>query len=225
MNIVTDIKGPVKVENVILSVFDKTKLDLLVLCLIEANPSVKFYSSTGTYRKIKEILGDELAEKNLIEIAEYTGYPEMQGGLVKTLHPMIHMGILAERINETHDAELIQQKAVRFDLVVCNLYPFAEAVAKEGCTIADAIANIDIGGPTMSRGTSKNFCANSILCDPGDYKSFCSELELSGSISLGTRLTLMKKLFAMTAEYDRQIAEYFAGVTEEDVRKVFTVHN
>jgi phosphoribosylaminoimidazolecarboxamide formyltransferase / IMP cyclohydrolase len=202
MNNVEKVKGPIKIERVLLSVFNKVYLEMLVKGLLTVNPEMVFYSSTGTYNKILEILGYDEAGKHLVEISDYTGYPEMQGGLVKTLHPIINMGLLAERVNEVHDAELALQNAVHFDLVVVNLYPFSDTIAKDGCTLEMARANIDIGGPTMIRAASKNFHGCAALTDPDDYRIVLAELSSNnGCLSLDTRLALMKKAFAVTATF------------------------
>lgn len=226
MNNVTIIQGKIKIKRVLLSVSDKTNLDFLIGELLKVNQKVIFYSTSGTYARIKEILGDDLAKMNLTDISDYTGFPEMQGGLVKTLHPKIHMGILAERMNPIHSTEMLNIGAVLFDLVVVNLYPFSSTVAKEGCTFEMARSNIDIGGPTMIRAAAKNYHGCAVLSNPDDYNSFADELALSkGFISLETRFELMKKAFAHTSSYDLAIAEYLANINYDEMKKRYYIHN
>lgn len=216
MNKVTDIKGNINISNVLISVSDKSNLDVLIFKLLEVNSDVVFYSTSGTYNYIKNLLTKSLRDKHLVDISDYTGFPEMQGGLVKTLHPKIHMGILAERINENHSAELLNLSAVRFDLVIVNLYPFSEVVEKENCSFEEARANIDIGGPTMIRGAVKNFHGCAVLTDPTDYYSFGVELSVShGYISLKTRFYLMKIAFDHTSSYELIISKYFLNMDDD----------
>lgn len=247
VNNVTVIRGGIKIKRVLLSVSDKTNLDFLIAELLKVNPEVMFYSTSGTYARIKEILDEDLAKMNLADrirtrineisggdlvkinltdISDYTGFPEMQGGLVKTLHPKIHMGILAERMNATHSTEMLKIGAVLFDLVVVNLYPFSSTVAKEDCTFEMARSNIDIGGPTMIRAAAKNYHGCAVLSNPDDYNSFMDELALSkGFISLETRFELMKKAFIHSSFYELTISEYLANINYEDMKKRYYIQN
>ena len=133
LNIVTDIDNRVRVRNVLMSVSDKTGLEAFVPALVKACPGVKIYSTGGTYAKVKEILGDK-AEGTLVAVSDYTGQPEMQGGLVKTLDFKIYLGLLSEKYNDAHQADLKRLSAQPIDMVVVNLYPFQATVAKEGVT-------------------------------------------------------------------------------------------
>ena len=141
------------------------------------------------------------------EVASYTGHPEMLEGRVKTLHPKIHAGLLARRDQE---AELERAGIDRIELVVVNLYPFESTVARPGCTLEDAIENIDIGGPTMLRAAAKNHGAVAAVVDPADYPGVLEELR-KGALSDETRFALAKKVFAHTAAYDGAIANYLTG--------------
>ena len=133
LNIVTEIDNRIKIKNVLMSVSDKTGLETFVPALVKACPDVKIYSTGGTYVKVKEILGAE-ASKTLVAVSDYTGQPEMQGGLVKTLDFKIYLGLLSEKYNDAHQADLKRLSANPIDMVVVNLYPFRETVVKEGVT-------------------------------------------------------------------------------------------
>ena len=136
-----------------MSVSDKRGLEEFVPALVQACPGVKIYSTGGTYVKVKEILGDK-AEGTLVAVSDYTGQPEMQGGLVKTLDFKIYLGLLSETYNDAHQADIKRLDAKAIDMVVVNLYPFRETVAKEGVTPEMARTNIDIGGPCMVRASA-----------------------------------------------------------------------
>jgi len=142
-------------------------------------------------------------------VALYTGHPEMPGGLVKTLNPMIHAGILAVRGDPEHDAYLTSIGALPIDAVICNLYPFQEAIAKLDADFEDARGNIDIGGPTMLRAAAKNALGCVAVVDPSDYPVLMEELvENDGCTSHFTRMRLMYKVFEHTAAYDTAIQVY-----------------
>ena len=127
LNIVKEIDNRVQVRNVLMSVSDKTGLETFVPALVKACPGVKIYSTGGTYAKVKEILGDK-AEGTLVAVSDYTGQPEMQGGLVKTLDFKIYLGLLSEKYNDAHQADLARTSAVAIDMVVVNLYPFRQTI-------------------------------------------------------------------------------------------------
>ena len=211
-NIVTRADDRVVIRNVLVSVFDKTGLVELITSLVEINPGVRFYSTGGTAKTIAEI-----APGNLVSVSDYTGQPEMQGGLVKTLDFKIHLGLLSETYNDAHRADLARAGAVEFDMVIANLYPFKTVVAQAGVTPEQARTNIDIGGPCMIRASAKNHIRVASVTDPADYDTIISELRAnSGKLSLATRFSLMKKAFAHTADYDTAIAAHFAGIKEPD---------
>src|SRR5206468_4554953 len=155
-----------------------------------------------------------LAETGLpvIEIGDYTGFPEMLDGRVKTLHPKVHGGILARRDDGGHRAALEKHSIPTIDLVVVNLYPFRETVAKPGCTLEDAIENIDIGGPAMVRSAAKNWRDVGVVVDPSDYAALLSELETHGAVlSTETRFALARKAFSHTAAYDGAISNWLTA--------------
>ena len=222
LNIVTDIDNRVRVRNVLMSVSDKTGLETFVPALVAACPGVKIYSTGGTYAKVKEILGAD-AEGTLVAVSDYTGQPEMQGGLVKTLDFKIYLGLLSETYNDAHQADLRRLSAQPIDMVVVNLYPFQATVAKEGVTPEMARTNIDIGGPCMVRASAKNYLRVASVTDPLDYAGIVQELEShDGTIGLDTRFRLMKKAFAHTAQYDTAIAAFFTSRTWEEVSATYS---
>jgi len=217
LNIVTKIDGRVAVRNVLMSVSDKTGLETFVPALVKACPGVKIYSTGGTYSKVKEILGADAAN-TLVAVSDYTGQPEMQGGLVKTLDFKIYLGLLSETYNDAHQDDLKRLSAQPIDMVVVNLYPFRQTVAKEGVTPEMARTNIDIGGPCMVRASAKNYLRVASVTDPLDYANIANELaDHNGTIGLDTRFRLMKKAFAHTAEYDAAISAFFSSRTWEEV--------
>ena len=224
LNIVSEIDSRVAVRNVLMSVSDKTGLETFVPALVKACPGVKIYSTGGTYKKVKEILGDQAAD-TLVAVSDYTGQPEMQGGLVKTLDFKIYLGLLSEKYNDAHQADLKRLSAQPIDMVVVNLYPFRETVAKEGVTPEMARTNIDIGGPCMVRASAKNYLRVASVTDPLDYANLANELaDHGGTIGLDTRFKLMKKAFAHTAEYDTAIAKFFTTRTWEEVNATYSQH-
>lgn len=226
LNVVEKIDDGVKVQNVLASVSDKTGLDQLIPELVRVNPGVKIYSTGGTYNAIKEMLGEEKAAKNLVAVSDYTGQPEMQGGLVKTLDFKIYLGLLSETYNKAHVEDLGRVKAVAIDMVIVNLYPFKQTVAKSDVTPEMARTNIDIGGPCMIRASAKNYLRVASVTNPADYQGMLDEMKKSGGIlSLKTRFELMKKAFAHTAEYDKAIADYFGGRPYDAVQRCYSIVN
>ena len=224
LNIVTEIDNRVAVRNVLMSVSDKTGLEAFVPALVKACPGVRIYSTGGTYKKVAEILGDA-AKDTLVAVSDYTGQPEMQGGLVKTLDFKIYLGLLSETYNDAHQADLKRLDAQPIDMVVVNLYPFQATVAKEGVTPEMARTNIDIGGPCMVRASAKNYLRVASVTDPLDYPAIAQELESrGGSLGLDTRFRLMKKAFTHTAEYDTAISRFFTTRTWEEVDATYDQH-
>ncbi len=226
LNVVREIDGRVAVRRVLMSVSDKTGLDAFVEGLVAACPGVTLYSTGGTHAAVERVLGPERASRHLVSVSAYTGQPEMQGGLVKTLDFKIYLGLLSETYNEAHRADLARTAAVAIDLVVVNLYPFSQTVARPGVTPEEARTNIDIGGPCMVRASAKNYLRVASVTEPADYPALLAELGAhGGTLGLETRFSLMRKAFAHTARYDAAIAAHFAGVTPEQVRGCYTVHD
>jgi len=194
--------------------------------ILEVSPSAKFYSTGGTGKKIAEILGDN-ASKNYIPVEEFTGAPEMEGGLVKTLHPKIHAGLLAERGNPAHEEYLYKilagmggRPGVYFDIFVGNLYPFTSVIAKEGTTSETARVNIDIGGPAMTMASAKNWHSIAVLTSTSQYAGFIGSLKKqNGRISLEQRFKLAAEAMQSIGEYRTAIGRYFSALDfEKDVR-------
>jgi len=221
INVVEKIDDFVKVRHVLASVLDKSGLEIFIPKLLELNPEVKIFSTGGTFGRIKEILG-EAAATCLTQVSDYTGQPETQGGLVKTLDFKVYLGLLTETYNEPHQDDLKRTGSVPIDIVVCNLYPFKETISKEGVTVEQARGNIDIGGPCMIRASAKNYLRVASVVDPSDYESIISEMQTNnGSISLQLRYRLAQKAFEYTAVYDRTIADFLGARAFNDVEACY----
>ena len=187
-----------RVERALLSVHDKRGVVELARAL--AAMKVEILSTGGTARLLRD---NKIPSR---EVSEVTGFPEMLGGRVKTLHPAIHAGILARRDDAEHMAALQKQGFGPIDLVVVNLYPFAQTAGRADATPAELVEEIDIGGPTMLRAAAKNFQGVAVVVSPDDYGRVIEELKASETLSLTTRLELARKVFAATATYDSTIA-------------------
>ncbi len=220
-NIVKKIDNFVSIKSILVSVSDKAGLGTFIPGMLEINPGLIILSTGGTFKKIKEILGDK-SEDCLRQVADYTGQPETQGGLVKTLDFRIYLGLLTEKYNESHQNDLKRTSSITIDMVVTNLYPFKETIAKQGVTCENARGNIDIGGPTMIRAAAKNFIRVASVVNPEDYPVLLTKMkDHNGALSLEDRFNLSKKAFEHTAEYDRTIADYFAGLSFIDVENCY----
>ncbi|WP_445613416.1 bifunctional phosphoribosylaminoimidazolecarboxamide formyltransferase/IMP cyclohydrolase [Geobacillus sp. YF-1] len=203
------------VKRALISVSNKEGLIPFAKQLAELG--VEIISTGGTKRALEE------AGVPVISISDVTGFPEILDGRVKTLHPAIHGGILAVRGDERHQAALAEHGIRPIDLVVVNLYPFQQTIAKPDVTLAEAIENIDIGGPTMVRAAAKNYADVAIVVDPADYRTVIEELKTTGSIQAKTRQKLAAKAFRHTAAYDAMIAEYLTNLTGEEYPESLTV--
>ena len=193
------------IKQALISVSDKTGVLEFARALVAMN--VRLLSTGGTAKL--------LAEHGLAvtEVADYTGFPEMLDGRVKTLHPKVHGGILARRDFPAHMDALKQHDIPTIDMVVVNLYPFQQTVAKEQCALEDAIENIDIGGPAMLRSSAKNHKDVVVICDPADYQRVLAEMQANaGEVSFDTRFDLAIKVFAHTAQYDGAITNYLSSL-------------
>jgi len=188
----------VPVERALVSVYDKSGLAEFVRHL--AARGIEIVSTGGTARLLRE------AGITVRDVADLTGWPEMLGGRVKTLHPKVHGGILFRRGDSGDQKQTAEHQIAPIDLVVVNLYPFEATAAKPGLTPEELIENIDIGGPTMVRSAAKNFASVAVVTDPADYAAVAAEISARGEVSLSTRLELARKAFALTARYDGKIA-------------------
>ena len=198
------------ITRALISVSDKTGIVEFAQALAQAGVEIL---STGGTAKL-------LAEKGLpvIEVADYTGFPEMLDGRVKTLHPKVHGGILGRRDLPEHVAKMAEHGIGNIDLVCVNLYPFEATIANPDCTLEDAIENIDIGGPTMVRSAAKNWAHVAIVTDSADYAALADELRANaGKLSKPTRFALAKKAFTHTAAYDGAISNYLTSLAEGEV--------
>ncbi len=189
-----------KVQRALLSVSDKTGLVPFAQALVAAG--VELISTGGTAKALRD------AGLPVKDISEHTGFPEMLDGRVKTLHPLVHGGLLYIRGNATHEAAVKEHAIKPIDLVVVNLYPFEATVAKPNVSLHDAIENIDIGGPSMLRSAAKNHDSVTVVVDPFDYASVADQIAGSGNTTLELRRTLAAKVFARTAAYDAAIAAH-----------------
>jgi phosphoribosylaminoimidazolecarboxamide formyltransferase/IMP cyclohydrolase len=171
---------------------------------------VEILSTGGTAKALRD------AGVSVVEVSDYTGFPEMLDGRLKTLHPKIHGGLLSRRNNQKDMEDIKKHDIKPIDMVIVNLYPFEETISRPGVTFENAIENIDIGGPTMLRAASKNFQDVAVVVDPDDYEKILQELKSNGNFSKETKLNLAKKVFEHTARYDSLISDYLSGVTEKE---------
>jgi len=190
------------IRTVLISVSNKTGITELAQELVDLG--IEIISTGGTARALEE------AGIKVTPIDDVTGFPEMMDGRVKTLHPKIHGGLLALRGNEEHMKSVKEHDIKLIDLVIVNLYPFAETIKKENVKLSEAIENIDIGGPTMIRSAAKNYQHVGVIVDPEDYNKVLTELKDGGELSLKTKEYLAQKVFSHTAYYDSLIANYLS---------------
>ena len=196
-----------RIRRAIVSVSDKSGVAEFARGL--SRLGVEMYASGGT----AGLLRDKRVPVRLIE--EYTGFPEMLDGRVKTLHPKIHGGILAMRGNASHMKTIASHGIVPFDMLVVNLYPFEATVARAGCTLEEAIENIDVGGPAMLRSAAKNCRDVAVVTDPSDYPGILEALRKgNGNLGSGTHAELGRKAFALTARYDAAVSNYLGRVAD-----------
>ncbi|RTZ68623.1 MAG: bifunctional phosphoribosylaminoimidazolecarboxamide formyltransferase/inosine monophosphate cyclohydrolase [Verrucomicrobia bacterium] len=197
-----------KIERALISVSDKT--DLVSFAEVLSLAGVEIISTGGTAKVLRE--GGIAVQ----ELSDYTGFPEMLDGRVKTLHPMVHGGLLFLRENDEHTATAAEHGIRPIDLVVVNLYPFEQTVAKPDVTLKDAIENIDIGGPSMLRSAAKNHQSVTVVVDPADYGRVADQVSSGGETTLELRRELAVKVYSRTAAYDGAIALHLANVYEQD---------
>ena len=215
----------VPVKNVVISVSDKKNLDILINGLLKHCPGANIYSTGGTYDVLRSIMTSQEAE-HLFEVSQYTGQPETEGGLVKTLHHKLFLGYLTETYCEAHQQDLEREKAVPIDLAVINLYRFQEVIAKPKTSFESARGNIDVGGPSALRAVAKNFLRVMPCIDPGDYQNLVEELALlQGCTCIHSRFAAAGKVFRTLSNYDGTIAEYFASADMEQVIDNYQVFN
>lgn len=194
-----------KINKVIISVSNKS--GVLAFARELSKFGVEILSTGGTAKSLREA---GLAVK---DISEYTGFPEMLDGRVKTLHPKVHGGLLGRRANPEHVSKMKEYQIDPIDMIIVNLYPFEETVAKKDCKLEDAIENIDIGGPTMLRSAAKNYEDVTVIVDPADYPKIIAEMQANnGAVSKATNFYLAKKVFQRTSQYDTAITNYLSKI-------------
>jgi phosphoribosylaminoimidazolecarboxamide formyltransferase / IMP cyclohydrolase len=193
-----------KAERAIISLTDKSGIENFAREL--ENLGIEILSTGGTAKKMRD-LGIKVKD-----VSEFTGFPEMLDGRVKTLHPKVHGGILAQKSNPDHLRQMQEHGLQAIDIVAVNLYAFDKATADPNCTLANAIENIDIGGPTMLRAAAKNFQDVTVIVDPADYPVVIAEIKKQGNTTLKTRFRLCAKVFALTSRYDTAISAWLDKV-------------
>src|SRR5512136_2556742 len=199
-----------KITRALVSVSDKT--GIVEFSRELAGYGVEILSTGGTAKMLRD------AGLTVKDVSEFTGFPEMLDGRVKTLHPKVHGGLLGMRSNPEHVAKMREHGIENIDLVVVNLYPFEATVAKEGCTLEDAIENIDIGGPTMLRSAAKNWPDVTVITDPADYDKVLAAMKANeGAVSRETNFGLPVKVYQRTAAYDAAISNWLGCRTGEGI--------
>jgi len=194
-----------KIERAIISVTDKAGVVEFAKSLSKFG--VEILSTGGTAKALRQ------GGVSVMDISDYTGFPEMLDGRVKTLHPKVHGGLLGMRDNPEHVRVMKEHGIKNIDMIVVNLYQFEKTVAKEGVTLDEAIENIDIGGPTMLRSSAKNYKDVTVIVDPADYALVLKEMEeTGGATSIKTRFRLAKKVFHLTHLYDGAITKYLEKI-------------
>ncbi len=195
-----------RIQRALISVTDKSGINGLAVPL--SRFGVEILSTGGTAKALSQ------AGVKIREVSDFTGFPEMLDGRVKTLHPKIHGGILGIRSRPEHVKAMEEHGIVPIDMVVVNLYAFEKTVSRPNCTLEDAIENIDIGGPTLLRASAKNYPFVTVITDPADYPEIIREMEASGgSVSVDTNFRLAKKVFRLTNAYDGAISGYLDSIT------------
>ena len=193
-----------KMKRALISLTDKSGIENFAKQLQDLG--IEILSTGGTAKKMRE---NGIMVK---DVAEFTGFPEMLDGRVKTLHPKVHGGILFLRGNASHEEQMTKHGLEQVDLVAVNLYAFDKVTSDPDCTVANAIENTDIGGPTMLRAAAKNFQDVTVIVDPDDYPQVISEISEHGNTTLATRFRLAVKVFQLTSNYDTAIAAWLAKV-------------
>jgi phosphoribosylaminoimidazolecarboxamide formyltransferase/IMP cyclohydrolase len=193
-----------RVERALISLTDKSGCEDFARAL--AAMGIEILSTGGTALKLR---GSGI---QVTEVSDFTEFPEMLDGRVKTLHPLVHGGILNQRDNADHQRQCSEHGIKPIDILAVNLYAFAKTVAVPGCTLVDAIENIDIGGPTLLRAAAKNFHDVTVIIDPADYAQVLAELRECGNTTLVTRFRLARKVFELTSAYDTAIAQWLQTV-------------
>ncbi len=197
-----------KIDRALISLTDKSGIAGFAKEL--AGLGVQLLSTGGTAKKLRD------AGLEVMDVSEFTGFPEMLDGRVKTLHPKVHGGILNQRANTDHQRQCAEHGLKNIDIIAVNLYAFEKTIADPDCSLADAIENIDIGGPAMLRAAAKNFHDVTVIVDPDDYPLVIGEIKETGNTTLKTRFRLAAKVFALTSAYDTTISQWLDRVEVEN---------
>lgn len=193
-----------KAARALISLTDKSGIEDFAKALTELG--IEILSTGGTAKKLRD------SGVPVKDVSEFTGFPEMLDGRVKTLHPLVHGGILNQRDNAEHQQQCAEHGIRPIDIVAVNLYAFAKTVSNPNCPLPEAIENIDIGGPTLLRASAKNFHDVTVIVDPADYAQVLAELRATGNTTLKTRFRLAVKVFQLTSSYDTAIADWLTKV-------------
>ena len=196
-----------KVQRALISLTDKSGIEQFATAL--ASMGIEILSTGGTAAKLRN------AGISVTDVSDFTNFPEMLDGRVKTLHPKVHGGILHQRSDSKHLDQCSRHDIKPIDIVAVNLYAFEKTIADPECSIEDAIENIDIGGPTLLRASAKNFQDVTVVVDPADYTTILEELSEYGNTTLKTRFRLAVKVFALTSRYDTAIIDWLKTVDVE----------
>jgi phosphoribosylaminoimidazolecarboxamide formyltransferase / IMP cyclohydrolase len=229
-NSVRSARDLVAVRNVLVSTYDKAGLAEFIRGLAASlgagAGSLRFYSTGGTYEALKLALRDAVAGggASLVAVSDYTGQPEMKGGLVKTLDWKIYLGLLAESGDASHRADLERAGAVAFDMVIANLYPFAQASADPASGPEDLRQNIDIGGPSMLRAAAKNYLRVASVSSPAQYAALLEELRGTGGCTrFQTRRRLAAETFGLVSRFDAAVSARLGGLDEAVVASAYNL--
>ncbi len=193
-----------RVERALISLTDKAGVEDFARAL--AQQGVEILSTGGTAKTMRD------NGISVTDVSDFTGFPEMLDGRVKTLHPLVHGGILHQRDNKQHQQQCREHNIKPIDIIAVNLYAFEKTVADPQCTLGNAIENIDIGGPTLLRAAAKNFHDVTVIVDPKDYAMVLAEIQKHGNTTLATRFQLAVKVFELTAAYDATIVKWLQQV-------------
>ncbi len=226
---IRDAKGPIydliPVRNVLVSVYQKKGMEHLVAGLVEINPNVRIISTDETYRHVTSALGGKAAA-NVVRVSDYTGVPEMEGGLLKTLHPKIIGGIVGERANPDHQQFLLNtlNNAVYFDMVVANPYPFEEISIRPNVYFEMVRSHIDFGGKTLIEAAAFNFLGCAVVFDPADYGAVLDYIgPAAGHTTLSFRREQALKAFRFLEMHQDMIARYLARTGLEEIHKSYEI--
>ncbi|MDA8427410.1 MAG: hypothetical protein M0Z80_14885 [Treponema sp.] len=209
-------------RNVLVSAYDKTGLADFVAALAAALPECRFYATGGSSDALRSALGPA-GRGRVVAVSEYTGQPEMQGGLVKTLDWKIYLGLLSESGNGSHEADLGRAGAVAFDMAVVNLYPFFEAAADPASSPEELRQRIDIGGPAMLRAAAKNYLRVAAVSAPAQYEALLGEIRAEGGIRFETRHRLAAAAFALSSRFDAAVSSRLTDLDPAELARVYGI--